>query len=156
MTGDGLVELTEMLEQTNADLVEATAQRVVELLAPHLALLTAPATGASPAIGRQLTVADVAARLGRSADWVRDHRAELGLLPAEGRRPRLLFDPEAVAVWATARSTGDASQPARSSAATGNAPIPIRRRSGRRRAGVTQPGSVLAVRGREERRRDAA
>jgi hypothetical protein len=69
----------------HAELVEAIAQRTVELLSE-----TAP-IGAKP-----LTVAEVANLLGRSPDYVRAHRHELGVLPATGTRPRLMFDPERV------------------------------------------------------------
>ena len=62
--------------------VEATARRVVELLREE----------ALPVAGKPLTVAQVAEMFGRSHEWVRDHRAELGVLPATGTRPRLIFD----------------------------------------------------------------
>jgi hypothetical protein len=46
---------------------------------------------------RLLTVAEVAQLAGRSRDWVRDHRAELGVVTVgHGPRPRLMFDGDAV------------------------------------------------------------
>jgi hypothetical protein len=45
-----------------------------------------------PMGNKPLTVAEVASLLGCSADFVRSHRAELGVLPAKGTKPRLLFD----------------------------------------------------------------
>jgi hypothetical protein len=53
--------------------------------------------GELPVPARPLTAGEVAQRLGRSPDYVRAHRRELGVLPAEGSRPRLLFDPQRVA-----------------------------------------------------------
>jgi hypothetical protein len=53
---------------------------------------------------RVLTARQVAERLGRSVEWVRDHRAELGLVHGSGPKPRLLFDIEAVDGWAHTRS----------------------------------------------------
>ena len=81
------------------ELAEAVARRVVELLAEQ------PSSPASPASAgpRLLTARQVADRLGRSTDWVRSHRAELGQVPGVGARPRLLFDAAAVDRWATAR-----------------------------------------------------
>ena len=48
-----------------------------------------------------LTARQVAARLGRSIDWVREHRTELGLIPSAGTRPRLLFAASTVEAWAS-------------------------------------------------------
>ena len=75
--------------------VEAVALRVVALLR---------AEGLAPDAGALLwSTADVARELGMSADWVREHRHDLGVLPSAGPRPRLLFDPSSVRAWATAR-----------------------------------------------------
>jgi hypothetical protein len=52
-----------------------------------------------PAADKPLTVAEVARMLGCSAGFVRDHRRELGVLPATGSRPRLRFDPERVGAY---------------------------------------------------------
>jgi hypothetical protein len=46
--------------------------------------------------GRPLTVGQVGEMFGRSREWVRDHRDELGVLPTTGTRPRLMFDPAKV------------------------------------------------------------
>jgi hypothetical protein len=48
---------------------------------------------------------EVAQRIGRSARWVRDHKAELGAIPdGDGPRPRWLFDLAHVErVWASRR-----------------------------------------------------
>jgi len=81
------------------EFAEAVARRVVELLADQ------PSSPAPPASTgpRLLTARQVADRLGRSTDWVRSHRVELGQVPGVGARPRLLFDAAAVDHWATAR-----------------------------------------------------
>lgn len=75
-------------------LADMVAVRVVEMLRPSVPAADGPLAW---------TTGDVARELGRSADWVREHRQELGLLPAVGERPRLMFDPAAVRAWATAR-----------------------------------------------------
>jgi hypothetical protein len=49
-----------------------------------------------PTADKPLTVAEVARMLGCSADYVRQHRHELGCLERKGTRPRILFDPERV------------------------------------------------------------
>lgn len=77
---------------------EVVARRVVELLRSDLAPVVADAPSTLV-----WDTARVAQEIGRSRDFVRDHRHELGVLPAEGDRPRLLFDVEAVRRWATAR-----------------------------------------------------
>jgi hypothetical protein len=115
-----------------AALVDAIAARVVELLRSG---------GPAPAQGGLLTTRQVAQRLGLSTDWVREHRQELGVLPASGDRPRLLFDPAAVEEFATARMASERSAgpdstavpsrlPHRSRARTGDGPdlLPIRGR----------------------------
>ncbi len=81
------------------ELAEAVARRVVELLADQPSSPEPPASTGP----RLLTARQVADRLGRSTDWVRSHRAELGQVPGVGARPRLLFDASAVDAWATAR-----------------------------------------------------
>jgi len=81
--------------------VDAIARRVVELLGEP-----DPAASAAALVW---TTARVAAEIGMSEEWVRDHRDDLGALPAKGERPRLLFDPAAVRAWATAREEGERS-----------------------------------------------
>lgn len=113
----------------NQDLADAIARRVVELLRDETPLLDA---------------SEVARRLGRSREWVYDHRVELGVVPlGDGERPRLGFRPEKVAAYldaceASRRTEGDAN---------GNVePIqPIRRRAqARQKAGKDD---LLPIRG---------
>lgn len=106
------------------DLVEAIARRVVELLREEPATITdAP----EPMLW---TTSRVAAELGRSAEWVRDHRDELGVVTTSGARPCLMFDRAVVCAWATAREppTDVAPQPTpqvrrRASRTTSNVPL---------------------------------
>lgn len=113
------------------DLVEAIARRVVELLRKEPA-----AAALEPVLW---TTARVAAELGRSAEWVRDHRHELGVVTTSGRRPRLLFPAVAVREWATSRGTGERSQAPES---------PPPRRSRRRRSASLGTGAnLLPIRG---------
>lgn len=93
-------------QRPNPAAVDLIAQRVVEMLEPRLieALATAVATGghgdqhADQEVGL-VGVAELARRLGRSPDWVRDHADELAVIRfGNGTgKPRLWFDPEAVA-----------------------------------------------------------
>lgn len=86
-----------------------------------------------------ISVRQVAVRLGRSAEWVRDHRDELGLVAGQGARPRLLFDAAAVERWATARDEVVQSQPA-------EAASPLAR-SRKRRSRVGSGVDLLPVQG---------
>jgi len=70
----------------------ATIEAIADALAERLA--RPPAQPAA-----LLSVAEVAARLGRSRDWVRSHRHELGVVAGTGARPRLLFAAEHVAAY---------------------------------------------------------
>jgi hypothetical protein len=106
-------------------LAEAVAVRVVELLRQE---------GMAPVAGRPLTVREVGRLFDRSPDWVRDNRQRLGVLPAEGERPRLLFDPQAVE--RAMRATSAKAEPAKSK--------PYMRR--RRR--VAPERELLPIRGR--------
>jgi len=108
---------------TIAELADAIAER---LASPP------PPSAAAPYL---LTARQVADRLGRSTDWVRDHRADLGVLPAEGERPRLLFDRERVDAFVHA----DAVLGARAPLA---APAPAHRRR------TTPQAPLLPIRGR--------
>lgn len=102
--------------------VDAVARRVVELLAD------APTETSGPLVW---TPAQVAEHVGRSVDWVREHRHDLGVLPAEGERPRLLFDPAAVRAWASARDRSVRSVPTEPASALTSAPRrPRRNRTG--------------------------
>jgi hypothetical protein len=83
--------------------VEAIAQRVVELLDESRAT-------AAPA--QLLTPPDVGAQIGRSAEWVRDHRGEFTQARlTDGERPRLLFTAESVDAWLEERSSRPAPTP---------------------------------------------
>lgn len=84
-------------------LAEAVARRVVELLDERRAQ-------PSPA-RRLLSAREVAEVLGRSVDWVREYRHELGVVAGRGARPRLLFDAAAVDRYATACDEVVRSQP---------------------------------------------
>lgn len=77
-------------------LADLVAVRVVELLSTTD---TGPAADTDQLVW---TPAQVAEHVGRSVDWVREHRDELGVLPASGPRPRLHFSPVAVRAWASA------------------------------------------------------
>lgn len=79
------------------EFAEIVARRVVEMLRSEPPVVDDQADALVWDTGR------VAREIGRSREFVRDHRHELGVLPAEGERPRLLFDAEAVRRWATAR-----------------------------------------------------
>ena len=123
--------------------LEAVARRVAALVLDEL---RAGRVVSEPA--RPLSAREVAVRLGRSPEWVRDHRDELGVLPGRGPRPRLLFDAAAVEAWATARSAGERSEGAGEAVASAG-----QGRRRRRRAGTDVP--LLPIRGRIEGR-DAA
>lgn len=120
----------------NQGLVEAIAQRVVELLSER------PAPGL-------LSPGQLAVRLGRSAEWVRDHADELGAMRVgEGPRPRLWFDLDEVMKRLTSRSDGERSQKPQSPVRAG--------RSARRRQSALGTGSgLLPIRGGEGGRRAA-
>jgi hypothetical protein len=76
-----------------------------------------------------LAAREVAARFGVSAEWVRDHQEELGVVRlGDGPRPRLRFDPERVADALTRRSASGTSERSGTPAATGDRPR--RHRSG--------------------------
>jgi hypothetical protein len=91
------------------DRLGAFADRLAVELAPRVAALVVEQLGNDadrhePNNGRPLTTAEVAARIGRSEDFCREHRAELGGFPlgptGEGKRPRLGFDPRRVEAFA--------------------------------------------------------
>lgn len=109
-------------------LAEAVADRVVRLLRED---------GEGP---RMLSPAEAGRRLGRSAEWVRDHRDELGVVPlGDGPRPRLGVPAERVAEY-VACSTGRRTQePAK------RKDKPNRRR--RRGAANGQGADYLPIRG---------
>ncbi len=116
----------ETLGAPASELVEAIACRVVELLREG---------GEGPAL---LDTGEVARRLGRSADWVRDHRAELGAVPlGSGPRPRLGYPAERVAAY----SQGSRSVEPESGQ-------PKRREPNRRHRRRGQNRDLLPIRGR--------
>lgn len=109
-------------------LVEPVAVRVAELLRE---------AGEGP---RMMSAAEVAARLGRSRDWVYAHRAELGAVAlGSGPRPRLGFPAERVAAY-SAGSGPNAPETAPASGA---------RRRRRRASG--QRADLLPIRGEAPR-----
>jgi hypothetical protein len=123
-------------EHTANDLVEAIAQRTAELVLERL-------TGGQMPAGLvdARTVADA---LGCSAETVRDHADELGVVRlGDGPRPRLRFDLATARVAWSARSGSGRSQPSDPPMSSGRRPrkvppnvelVPIRRPNGDRRA----------------------
>ena len=84
-------------------MVDVLAELVMEVrgLRREVAALRDPA----PA-DRLLTVAEKAAELGRSHDWVREHRRELGAVTVgTGPKPRLFFPPGAPRSSTPAKAT---------------------------------------------------
>lgn len=79
--------------QRQLDRIEARVNELHDAGAPR-------ASGGPP-----LSAKEVAARIGRSPDFVRAHREELGVIShgesGPGRRPRLLFDADAVQRFCT-------------------------------------------------------
>lgn len=117
--------------------VDAIARRVVELLCDE-----PPPAPPAPAL---IDAAEVARRLGRSRGWVYEHTDELGAVRlGDGARPRLAFDPDRVAAWATSCVT-DRRSPAPEVAA----PAAVPRR--RRRAASGTGAPLLPIRGEEGR-----
>lgn len=98
--------------------------RSVEALADAVALrLQKPATSSATL----LTSQELAATLGRSASWIRDHADELGAIRiGDGPRPRLLFDLSEVEKRLASCSSGRGSEPDETPA---NAPNGRRRRT---------------------------
>lgn len=79
----------------------ATPEQLAQLIAERFdydrladAIASRLEHGESPGL---LCAKEIAARLGRSPRWVREHKAELGAVPlSDGPRPRLGFDPARV------------------------------------------------------------
>lgn len=70
------------------------AQRIADAVAERLA----------PSVPELLTVAQLAERLGVDETWIRRHAAELGAVRlGDGPKPRVRFEPEAVAEYLAAR-----------------------------------------------------
>lgn len=92
-------------------MVELIARRVVELLRAEPVV--------APGAPRMLSAAEVAARIGRSRDFVYDHAADLGALRlGDGPRARLSFDAEVVEEWVTRRRPSGRSNRPRSKTGT--------------------------------------
>ena len=74
----------------------ADLERLADMLAPRIA----DALRARPA-AELVDAAELARRFALTAEWVRDHKEELGVIrlseDGEGKKPRLRFDPEHVA-----------------------------------------------------------
>lgn len=102
---------------------ELLAELLVEVRALRRDLA---ATDRSESSGRLLTAAEKARELGRSVEWVRDHRHELGLVQLEGERPRLLFLPGVPTACSAGRPSGGSVEPA----ATGDLAAARLRRGG--------------------------
>jgi hypothetical protein len=77
------------------DAVELLATRIAELLAERLAQ---PTSTTGERAGRLLSAKEVSEWWGLSRGWVYQHAHELGAVRiGDGERPRLRFDPDAVA-----------------------------------------------------------
>lgn len=144
-----------------AGLVEAVAQALAEAtpeIAVRVAAHVAAMLGAEPmsAVPRAVDAATLARRLGVTRGFVYEHADELGgARLGDGPRARLRFDLDrALQAW-NARSTSEESQQSQSPASTGSTPARRSVRIGRRATGLPEPGSVLAIRGSEQRRRAA-
>jgi len=93
---------TEVAALADAQLVDAIARRVVELLEGSRARADATRP-VSDTGGACLTVSQVAARYRVSRSWVYAHQRELGAMRlGDGPRARLRFDPKVVADAITA------------------------------------------------------
>ncbi len=81
--------------------VQAALAAALEPVLAELAELRAIVARLQPpaAPARLLTTEEKAAELGRTAEWVRDHRQDLGVVSiGDGSRPRLYFPPGEVTV----------------------------------------------------------
>lgn len=79
-----------MIPRLHPDDIEAIARRVVEQLQAEVAT-------AGSGAAELLSPADVAKHIGRSAEWVREHADQLGVIRlGGGSRPRLWFRPDVV------------------------------------------------------------
>jgi hypothetical protein len=141
-----------------AAVVDALADAIVPEVATQIveqvrAMLATPTSAIRPQV---INAARLAERLGVTRGFVYEHADELGgVRLGDGPRARLRFDLDrALEAW-NARSTSERSQPTRTPAAPGSASAPRRARTGRRAAGLPEPGSVLAIRGPASERRAA-
>jgi hypothetical protein len=93
---------------------------------------------------RMLSATEVGRRLGRSAEWVRDHRDELGVVSlGDGPRPRLSFPSERVEAYLACSSGRRTEEPENGS------DKPTARRRARAPAG--RESQLLPVRGKAPR-----
>jgi len=127
---DDLVALADLV----ADRLAARLAGAGFPLIPSAGKESAPASavgavsGAATGLPALLTAAEVAERFGVSAEWVRDHADDLGVVRlGDGPRPRLRFDAETVAAALTSRAGGGESDAAIEPAGAVN-PRPRRRR----------------------------
>jgi len=109
----------------------AVALEKAGLTDPLRGLAAAPENGRTAAPGL-LSPREVGERIGRSAEWVREHRDQFAQVRlSDGERPRLLFTAASVDAWLEARAVKPT--PATASA-TPAGPV-RRRRSSKRTAG---------------------
>jgi hypothetical protein len=153
--------LSEPSSETRA-LIAAVVHALADAIVPEVAaqiveqvrvMLARPTSAIGPQV---IDAAMLAERLGVSRWFIYEHADELGgVRLGDGPRARLRFDlDQALEAW-NARSTSERSQPAKTPVAPGSAPTPRRTRTGRRAAGLPEPGSVLAIRGPASERRAA-
>ena len=141
-----------MSERLHPDDLAALADLIADRLAERLA--------ARELAGRWLTAAEVAQRFGVSAEWVREHRVELGAVRlGDGPRGRLRFDQQRVAealsadAPTSARSPSSAGSVAESSrqrvtvATAGNSVPPLPVRELQPRLQPSRPGAARTARG---------
>jgi hypothetical protein len=118
-------------------------QVLAELVAVRLAELIAERQ--TPDAGLLVTAVDIARRFGMTAEWVREHGAELGgFRLGSGSRPRWRFDPQRVAEALEQRA---ACAPGRGSGPP-DLPAPAQEPARRRRPAPTR-ARLLPIRGRE-------
>lgn len=166
MTGErqqlAVVVLPDLSEPEAACFVSVLARAVADAVVPEIAarvvqqvatMLTAETIEPAP---RVVDAARLAERLGVTRWFVYEHADELGgVRLGDGPRARLRFDLDrALEAW-NARSTSERSQPTSTPAAPCSSSAPRRARTGRRAAGLPEPGSVLSIRGRASERRAA-
>lgn len=122
-----------LLSAHDLALVEAVAERVLELLAER-----EPPSGRS----RLVSARELAEVLGVSREYVYEHRDELGaVLVGDGPKPRLRFDVETAVAAATGRQAGSRSQPL-------DPPAPAGRSSRQRRGAAASQLPLLPIRAR--------
>jgi hypothetical protein len=103
-----------------AALADLVADRLADRLLSAVAAAGMGAGPSAPVGGRErageqpaalMTAAEVGRRFQLSAEWVREHQDELGVIRiGNGRRPRLRFDPVKVAAALTPRERNERSE----------------------------------------------